>query len=167
MQILVPALSGLLVPDPQSQKGTHFRQVGNLQSFHVDEIVVGGVFEDFLSQPHPLGSLGMAVTSMSVGAVVLEASSKRSDAKSSARLHAAECWSFFRAISRLTSLKKLDLPLQCWKELTRSGLDVASPLQELEGLAVADVGDSSLIAKVVLAKVVLSLDCKGGGQASP
>ena len=59
-------------------------------------------------------------------------------------VHAADCWTVFRAFSRLASLKKLALQLQSWDFLTSCGIDVAGPLRDLEGLVVEDVLDGSL-----------------------
>lgn len=59
-----------------------------------------------------------------------------------------DLWTFFRAISKLKSLKKLSLPKRAGTKLTACGVDTAAPMEKLPGLEVVDVHDGRIIASV-------------------
>lgn len=117
----------------------HHANLVNLRSLRIDTINLGEVAEGFMSRTHPLGSVGSKLTSLSFGNVCVGPFAELSKKLSSRSMSAAARWTFFRAISRLKDLKLLALPLDCWWDLTSCGLDVAAPLQTLDGMRVVNV----------------------------
>ena len=59
---------------------------------------------------------------------------------------AGDKWMFFGSVSKLTSLKTLQVPEGLWKALMADGDDVAEPLWKLKGLVVDDVDTGARLA---------------------
>lgn len=104
---------------------------------------------NFMSSDRPLGSMGSIITSLKFNTCPeVKQVAQCAQGVSSAAATAAQSWLFFRAVSKLPKLSSLCVPKQFWDDLTRTGRDVAEPLDKLQGLVVKDVVSGAVIARV-------------------
>lgn len=103
----------------------------------------------FVESEQPLGFLSSAVTCLAFEKVDMEGWDHYGQVFKGSSFRAAQRWTFFCAISKLSSLKRLCLPKAAWEDLTAySAVDSTAPLVKLPGLVVQDACSTFVFAEV-------------------